>query len=179
MRRRTFVAASLAGLLAPTLVRAQTTAATTPTTPPRERLDIEPANELERTFIEALQHEESRPAFRRELLESDVALALSSTSPDAPPRQIELRSGQWACLIFTSSARAAQVMGPASPRVVLSGREALTRVRGANVIININLSPSLVLEAEDVDDYLEIPQAARPLPRMRPPAPSGAAGPTQ
>ncbi len=173
MRRRTFVAAWLAGLIAPALAHAQTT----PANQPRQRTPIEPANELERTFIEALQHEESRPAFRRELLESQVALALSSNSPDAPPRQVELRPGVRACLIFTSSARAAQVMGPAAPRVVLSGREALTRVRGTNVIININLSPSLVLEAEDVDDYLEIPQAARP--RTTPPPPSGSAGPTQ
>lgn len=176
MRRRTFVAASLAGCIAPALAHAQTT--TSPANPPRQRTPIEPQNELERTFIEALEHEESRPAFRRELLESQVALALSSNSPDAPPRQVELSPGVRACLIFTSSARAASVMGPAAPRVVLSGREALMLVRGTNVVININLVPSLSLEAEDIDDYLEIPIAARPLPR-RPAPPSGSAGPTQ
>jgi hypothetical protein len=143
---------------------------------------IEPENALERTFIAAMDNADMRPVFRRQFLESDVALALSSREPSAPPRSINLPTGARACLIFTSPARAAAVMGDEGAYVVLSGREALERVRGANVIININSRPYLTLDSEGIDSFLAIPPppAAAPAPgAAQAPAEDASAGPTQ
>jgi hypothetical protein len=153
MRRRAFLAASLAALAAP--ASAQTTPATAPRAS-RPAPMIEPENPLEQAFLEAFDTPALRAAFRREFLASPVALALSARDPSAPPRSIQLRPGVYACLIFTSSARAAAVMGPGAPKLVLTGREALERVRGTNVVININLTPYLTLEPEDVEAYLTL-----------------------
>jgi hypothetical protein len=165
MHRRTFTAAALAALAAPAFAQTQGQQAAL-------RPVIEAENELERRFLAAMEDEAARPAFRRALLVSEVALAISSRTPDAPPRQIELRPGYRACLIFTSSARATAVMGANAPRVMMTGREALQRVRGANVIINVNLAPMLTLEPEDVDALLAMPdqtlRSEAPQPQSEP-----------
>lgn len=128
---------------------------------------IEPANALERTFVAALDNAAMRPVFRRQLLESHVAIALASNAPDAPPLEMSLREGVSSAVIFTSAERLDQVLGPSSPRAVMTGRAALERLRGKNVIINLRLMPMLTLEAEDVDRYLATP------------ASPGSAGPSQ
>lgn len=185
MRRRTFVAAVVAGLTAPAAGRAQTPPVAAPPPQARRSPQIEPQNELEESFIEAFDTEALRPAFRRTFLASDVALAISAREPGAPPRSVQLRPGLRACLIFTSSARARAVMGQDAPFLMMTGRAALERVRGANVIININLNPTLVLEPEDVDEYLALaaprpapPPAPAPAPAQSPPPPR-LAGPSQ
>jgi hypothetical protein len=123
---------------------------------------IEPQNALERAFLDAMANEALRPPFRRQLLESRVALALASSAPDAPPRELTPREGVRAALIFTSGQRIDAVLGPSSPRVWLTGREALERLRGKHVVINARLVPMLVLEPEDVARYLETPVSTRP-----------------
>ncbi len=128
---------------------------------------IEPANALENAFVSALTNEAMRPIFRRQLLESHVALALASGEADAAPLEITLREGVRASLVFTSASRLDEVMGPQTPRVILTGRAALERLRGKNVIVNARLMPMLTLEPEDVTSYLETPTA------------EGSAGPTQ
>lgn len=146
---------------------------------------IAPRNALERAFVTATDETgtdaaraAARAEFRRLFLSSQVALALSSTTPDAPPRQIEVH-GAPTTLIFTSSARATEVMGAQSPRVILTGREALARVRGANVIVNINLRPFLALDAEGVESFIALPvPAAAPAP-AQPAPPTDSAGPSQ
>lgn len=176
MRRRAFVTASLAALAAPAFAQ---TAPTAPSSPPPM---ITPQNPLEESFLEAFDTPSLRASFRREFLGSPVALALSARDPGAPPRSIRLRNGAYACLIFTSAARAAEVMGPGSPKLVVTGREALERVRGTNVIININLTPYLTLEAEDVEAYLTLTDDEFSARQAAPPAPSTApnlAGPAQ
>ncbi|MGE0743052.1 MAG: hypothetical protein AB7O98_17075 [Hyphomonadaceae bacterium] len=178
MQRRTFVTSGLAFAAAPVSAWAQ--AAPGVSVGPERPPEITPQNELERVFLEAFHDEERRPFFRRALLISEVALAISSRDPMSPPRQIELRPGLRACVLFTSSARATEVMGAAAPRLIVPGRQALERVRGANVVININLTPTLVLEAPDVADYLDLPVT---LPQQSPGAPApqrrGSAGPTE
>jgi hypothetical protein len=140
---------------------------------------IEPQNALERSFVAAADNEAMRAIFRRQFLEAQVAVALSSTTPEAPPRQIELRPGVHACLIFTSSARATEVMGAQAPRVMLTGRQALERMRGANAIININLRPFLTLDAAGIEAFLAVPTAdATPAPET-PALPPASAGPSQ
>lgn len=140
---------------------------------------IEPQNSLEQSFISAVDNPDLRAAFRREFLESQVALALSSRDPSAPPREIDLPDGAKACLIFTSPARAAAIMGDDAPYVMLTGRDALERLRGTNVVINVNLRPYLLLDSEGVDGFLSIPAPpAAPEAPAPPPEPSSA-GPTQ
>lgn len=183
MRRRLFLAGSIVAVTAPglALAQSQTPPAAAPAGPPPARARIEPQNALEYAFVDAIDNEDLRPAFRRELLISQVALALSAREPGAPPRSIELRPGFRACLIFTSPARARAVMGPNAPMLTATGREALERVRGTNVVININLAPMLVLEAEDVETYLALPNPVEPVEAPRPPAQPAppSAGPAQ
>jgi hypothetical protein len=195
MRRRTFVTATVTALAAPALVRAQTTppqSAPQQPEPAPPRVDfseraqplppqlIEPQSALERTFVAATENDALRALFRLQFLESPVALALSGPSPDAPPRQIDLPRGARACLIFTSSARATEIIGARAPRVVLTGREALERVRGTNVIININLRPYLTLDAAGIETFLALPEIPEPpASTPSPPPPSASAGPTQ
>lgn len=175
MQRRTFLTAMLAALAASPEALAQ---ARTPTSLPI----IEPQNELERALLAATDvgaGEPERDAFRRLFLRSNVALALSSNSPDAPPAQIEPRPGYRTCLIFTSSARATEIMGAETPRVVLRGRQALERVRGTNVVININRRPFITLDAEGVDGFLALPDGREAgAPQQPPPAPQST-GPSQ
>lgn len=120
---------------------------------------IEPTNALEHTFVAALDNAAMRPVFRRQLLESHVALALTSDAPDAPPLEMNLREGVSAAVIFTSAERLNEVMGPGTPRAIMTGRAALERLRGKNVIINLRLMPMLTLEADDVARYLEAPES--------------------
>jgi hypothetical protein len=118
---------------------------------------IEPANALEHAFVSALTNEAMRPIFRRQLLESYVALPMASSEPDAAPLEITLRDGVTASLVFTSVGRLDEIMGTQTPRIILTGRAALERLRGKNVIINARLMPMLTLEPEDVTRYLETP----------------------
>jgi hypothetical protein len=119
------------------------------------RTVIQAANPLERAFLNAARQESERVPFRRIFLDSQVALATVSAAPNAAPRSVRLGPAAEACLIFTSDARATQVMGPTAPRQMMTGREALQRVHGAHlVIININLDPFLTLDAESVSAFL-------------------------
>jgi hypothetical protein len=119
------------------------------------RAAIEPANDLERAFVTAAHQANARAAFRRTFLASQVALATMSADANAPAREIRLGPGGDACLIFTSNARATQVMGANSPRQLMTGRQALERIRGAHlVIININMDPYLTLDAAGIEAFL-------------------------
>jgi hypothetical protein len=138
---------------------------------------IEPANALEHAFIDASDNPADRAAFRRQFLESRVALALSSNAPDAPPAAIQVGPHTNAGLIFTTTARMTEVMGEQSPRAVITGREALERLRGGNVVININLRPYLVLDADGINGFLDLPDDS-PAPPAPAPADSSP-GPTQ
>lgn len=151
MRRRSFIAAALVAAV-PTAALAQTQAAA-PAPPPAPQ-PIQPQNALEHAFVAALTNAEMRPVFRRQLLDGHVALALTSPQANAPPREIAIRDGVSAGLVFTSVARLEAVLGPETPRAVLTGRAALERLRGKNVVINARLAPMLTLEPEDVARYL-------------------------
>lgn len=153
MRRRNLIAAIFAAAL-PGAALAQTQAA--PATPPAPQ-PIQPQNALEHAFVAALTNAEMRPVFRRQLLEGHVALALTSAQANAPPREIVIRDGLSAGLVFTSVARLEAVLGPDTPRAILTGRAALERLRGKNVVINARLAPMLTLEPEDVARYLATP----------------------
>ncbi len=155
MRRRSFVTAAFAAAALPGLARAQATPAPAPTAPPPQ--PIQPQNALEYSFVAALTNAAMRPVFRRQLLESHLALALASADADAPPREIAIGEGVQAGLVFTSAARLESVLGPEAPRVILTGRAALERLRGKNVVVNARLVPMLTLEPDDVAHYLETP----------------------
>ncbi len=175
MRRRTLLSALLASLAAPLTSHAQTPA-------PSVLPVIEPQNALERALIAATDPgagEPERDAFRRLFLRSEVALALSANAPEAPPAQIEPRPGYRTCLIFTSSARATEIMGADTPRLVLNGREALERVRGANVVININRRPFVTLDAEGVEGFLALSEETEESNASEQPEAPALAGPAQ
>lgn len=119
------------------------------------RSAIEPTNDLERAFISAAHQASARAAFRRTFLTSQVALATMTAAANSPARQVRLGPGGDACLIFTSNARATQIMGSQAPRQLMTGREALERIRGAHlVIININMDPYLTLDAAGIEGFL-------------------------
>ena len=164
---------------APALARAQANRPLANTAPPAAaaaaQTVIEPANALERSFVAAADNETERAAFRRLFLDSRVALVLTVAGADAAPAQISLPSGQDVCLIFTSAARAREAMQREAPLAMLTGRQALQRIRGANVVININLVPRLVLDAAGVADFLAVPEQAAPPAPARTPAPPAAA----
>lgn len=115
---------------------------------------ITPENELERAFIGAFANPALRPAFRRHLLEEPVALVLAGPEEGAAPLLAPLREGARAGMIFTSPARLRSALGPNAAFVVLPGRQALERLRGASVALNFRLIPMLTLEAADVAEYL-------------------------
>lgn len=120
-----------------------------PRTPP----PITPENELERAFLAALADAEARPMFRRTFLASQVSVAMANAEADAEPLELtfgELRTGA----IFTSTSRQDAILGPASARRVMSGRQALQHMRGKNVVINMMMTPMLTLEPEDVENFL-------------------------
>lgn len=128
---------------------------------------IEPANALERIFLAALDDPSVRPMFRRMLLDQNVAVVVTSAEPGAAPREIAIGNDHSAAFIFTSSERVDQVLGPETPRQVMTGRAAFERLRGKNVVLNPQLMPMLTLEPEDLISYL-----AAPVPRA-------SAGPAQ
>lgn len=150
MLRRTLltaaIAAALPGLAAAQEGEAQQNRRTPP--PP-----ITPENALERAFIAALNDPDQRPEFRSLLLTSQVVLAMANSSPESAP--LELTFGDLQLTpIFTSETRMNAVLGPAAPRRRLTGRQALTRLRGKNVVLNMMHTPMLTLEPEDVAEYL-------------------------
>ena len=165
MQRRSFLIAASAAAALPALAHAQTQPGATPPARPPGPPQIRPANDLERAFVAALNDEAARPEFRRLLLDSQVALALQSNLDDAPPRLLSLAEGRQAGFLFTSEARLIEVMGASAPHAVLSGREALTRLRDKYVILNWRLAPMLTLEPPDVASYLNTaPTEAHPHP---------------
>ncbi len=117
---------------------------------------IAPQNPLESDFLAAFESEAMRPVFRLRLLESQVSLALAA-GENPEPLQVTLANGARAGILFTSEARLHSVLGASAPHVNLTGREALTRLRGGNAAINYRLIPMLTLEAEDVENFLRIP----------------------
>lgn len=136
-----------------------------------QRTSIEPQNALERAFVTAAHEQSQRAAFRRIFLDSQVALATVSNDANAAPRVVTLGPAGDACLIFTSDARATQIMGARSPRQMMTGREALQRLRGARlVIININLDPYLTLDSDGVSAFLAADTAPPVTPRSAGPA---------
>lgn len=145
MLRRTLLTGSLAAIALPAAAHAQ--AAMT-------LGQIQPENELERAFLDAFRDPALRAAFRRELLASQVALALANSAADAPPRMIQGRDNISFGMIYSSAARLSSVWGPASPRALVTGRQALTRLSGQHVAFNFRLVPNLTLEPEDVAEYL-------------------------
>lgn len=149
MHRRQILSAALALAAIPALAWAQG-AQTPPRTPPPP---ITPENDLERVFLAALADPDQRPVFRREFLTSQVSLAMANAERDSAP--LELTFGQLQTgAIFTSANRQNAVMGPASARRLMTGRQALTRLRGKNVVINMMLTPMLTLEPADVTAFL-------------------------
>ena len=156
MNRRTLLAAAFTAPWALSSARAQT-ASEVAQPPPRP---ISPQNDLERAFVAALHNERLRPAFRRQLLESNVALALSDAAAESPPLEMEIGEGAATCFIFTSARRLDSVLGPTAPRIVLLGRAALMRVRDKHVAVNARLSPMLTLAPEDVAIFLSAEAAS-------------------
>ena len=177
MRRGQFLGLLLVALSAANPAQAQQGVSTPAGASPAPTL-IEPRNALEHAFVDALNHEELRPAFRRQFLTSYVALAIAARDPQATPRMIEVRPGIRAGLIFTSGARAQEVMGQQAPVLMITGRQALERLREQNAVININLAPALALEAEDIEAMLAMPDESLTPPPVLP-TPPRLAGPTQ
>lgn len=115
---------------------------------------ITPENALEYAFVSALTNPGMRPIFRRYLLETHVALALTAAGDDSPPREVRVREGFTAGAIFTSEARLLSVLGADAPHIMINGRAALTRLVGKNAVINPGLVPMLTLEPTDLAAYL-------------------------
>jgi hypothetical protein len=145
MLRRTLLTGSLAAIALPGAAHAQAALSLG---------QIQPENDLERAFLDAFRDPAARPAFRRALLTSQVALALANSASDSAPRIMQGRDNVSFALIYSSAARLSGVWGPASPRAMMTGRQALTRLSGQNVAFNFRLVPNLTLEAEDVAEYL-------------------------
>jgi hypothetical protein len=94
-----------------------------------------------------------RPIFRRYLLDTSIALALTEEGSDEP-LEVEVREGWRGGAIFTTAARLDSVLGEDAPRIMLNGRAALERLRGKNAVLNYRLVPMLTLDNEDVAEYL-------------------------
>lgn len=156
MQRRIFLLSSFALAAAPGAALAQAQQAAPEPRPGVPLTQIVPENDLERAFLNAFTNPDLRLEFRRQLLESQVSLALVSSAEDSPPRLVDLPEGRGqAGFVFTSSARQSSIFGPSSPRQITRGRLALRRLAGKNVILNYRLAPMLTLEPEDVANYLE------------------------
>ncbi|MGD9966654.1 MAG: hypothetical protein AB7T59_09055 [Hyphomonadaceae bacterium] len=165
MRRRSFVI-GLVAAAAPSLTLAQTGGNPQGGNTARRAQALEnpivPETDLERTFLAAFSDESMRTAFRRQLLESQIVLALANNAPDAPPLERDLPNNNRAAFIFTSLARAEAVMGPAAPRRLMTGRAALERLRGKYLIVNYSLEPMLTLEPDDIERFLAMPRTGVP-----------------
>jgi hypothetical protein len=118
--------------------------------------EIEAENALEHDFLAAFANPEMRATFRLRLLQSMVTLALETQTADSPPRFIPLGEDDEAGLIYTSPSRLASVMGPETARMVLTGRQALTRLRGKHAALNYGLLPMLTLEPSDIENFLQV-----------------------
>lgn len=171
MLRRSFVMA-MGALPASAWAQTAQTQQTPPPVPPGvlaiEQSQIhpyEPENALEAAFINAGNDPQWRAVFRRGLLESHLVLPLTTSAEDSPVRQVRVpqraRDGSLQYFtgraVYTSIARAVDVFGPETPRIVMIGRAALMRFLQSNVIINAGLAPMLTLEPEDVARYLATP----------------------
>jgi hypothetical protein len=160
MRRRSFVAATLAAAALPLVARAQETTPDGPrpapagTATPVDSNPIDAQSPLEQAFVLAIDDPRMRPAFRRYLLDTSVVLALSEAATEPTPREVQVRPNFLAGAIFTSAERMDAVLGADAPRIVLNGRAALERLRGKNAVINFRLVPMLTLDDEDIAVYL-------------------------
>ncbi|MEZ5956725.1 MAG: SseB family protein [Hyphomonadaceae bacterium] len=157
MLRRTLLASAFAAW--PAMALAQTGQQPTPQSPqPRTQpAAITPENALEYAFVSALTNPNMRPIFRRYLMETHVALALTEQQDDAPVRELRVRDGFSAGAIFTSETRLKSVLGEDAPHIIINGRAAFTRLAGKNIVINPGLVPMLTLEPTDVAAYLLTP----------------------
>lgn len=158
MLRRTLLASALGAW--PALAFAQQQQPNAPAAQQRgaqQPPPITPENALEYAFVSALTNQNMRPIFRRYLMETHVALALTEQNDEAPVREIEVRQGFRAGAIFTSEQRLKQVLGEDAPHIIINGRAAFTRLAGKNVVINPGLVPMLTLEPTDVAAYLLTP----------------------
>ena len=157
MLRRTLLASAFAAW--PALALAQT--AQQPAAQPNQQRaqppTITPENALEYAFVSALTNPNMRPIFRRYLMETHVALALTEQQDDAPVRELRVRDGFSGGAIFTSEERLRAVLGEEAPHIIINGRAALTRLAGKNIVINPGLVPMLTLEPTDVAAYLLTP----------------------
>jgi hypothetical protein len=161
MLRRTLLMSALSAWPATALAQTQQPVATPQGQPPRtEPQAITPTNALEYAFVSALTNQNMRPIFRRYLMETHVALALTSADQDAPVREIRVRDDFTGGAIFTSEQRLQQVLGADAPHVIINGRAAFTRLAGKNIVINPGLVPMLTLEPTDVAAYLLTPGEA-------------------
>jgi len=164
LRKAVLIAAAL---LAPPALAFGQAATTPPPAQPAQRQapaqpqrmnHIEPANQLERTFIAALTDEAQRGPFRQQFMNAQVAVVMTGAAADAQPLQVPIGQKMYAA-VFTSADRVSGVFGPNAARRVLTGREALTLLRGKNVAVNPQLSPMLTLDAADVTTWLATPAA--------------------
>ncbi len=156
MLRRTVLFSALAAAATPAF--AQTAETPAPMAAPQFET-IEPATALEQTFVQAFRSPAMRPAFRRQFLESNVLLVTVSRAPNAAPQFGEVPGGQ-AAMIFTSDALLERRLGDDTPRLGMTGRAALMRVREHSVAINIGYEPTLLLDPEGISNFLEIPASA-------------------
>ena len=117
---------------------------------------IQPQTALEQTFVQAFRSPAMRPAFRRQFLESNVLLVTVSRAANAAPQFGEVPGGR-AAMIFTSDALLERRLGDDTPRIGMTGRAALERVRQHSVAINIGYEPTLLLDPEGVASFLGIP----------------------
>lgn len=157
MLRRTLLASAFAAW--PAMALAQTPQQ--PAVPPNQQRaqppTITPENALEYAFVSALTNPNMRPIFRRYLMETHVALALTEQQDDAPVRELRVRDGFSGGAIFTSEERLRAVLGEDAPHIIINGRAAFTRLAGKNIVINPGLVPMLTLEPTDVAAYLLTP----------------------
>lgn len=163
MLRRTLLISALgawpASAFAQAAVPHPLTAAPAPQGAPNNQAPgtITPENALEYAFVSALTNPNMRPIFRRYLMETHVALALTAAADDSPPRQVRVRPDFTAGAIFTSEQRLTEALGAEAPHIMINGRAALTRLVGGNVVINPGFVPMLTLEPTDVAAYLATP----------------------
>ena len=157
MLRRTLLFSALAAMAAPAWAQSTATAQGASDAPPPELQEYAPSNDLERSFIAAYRNEQMRPEFRRQFLETNVLVVMASRAPDAQPLLRTLRGEDRAALIFTSGALLDQRLGPATPRVALTGRAALRRLHQNHVVINFGYAPMLMLDPPGVAGFLDIP----------------------
>lgn len=160
MLRRTLLISALGAWPASALAQTappQQPAAAQPQAAPTQPPPITPTNALEYAFVSALNNEGMRPIFRRYLLETHVALALTTADDNSPPRRLRVREGFTAGAIFTSEERLTRALGADAPHIMINGRAALTRLVGGNVVINPGYVPMLTLEPADVAAYLATP----------------------